>query len=99
MSALIKKKVDREWTWFEDYLYVGATYTCFTPPGRRVQVGMGIYINGTPLGEKVAITEKADFTVVGPGSVHIRIYDDGPDCEVAITQDSNIPVPILVAEF
>ena len=96
---MIKKIVGRDWTWFEDYVYVTATYKCFTPPGRRVQVGMGVFVAGQPLGEKVAVSRQGEFTVIGAGSVHIRIYDDGPDCEVAITQDSNMPIPILRGEF
>lgn len=97
--ALIKKRVGKDWAWFEDYVYVTATYTCFTPPNRRVQVGMGIFAFGEPRGEKVAISEKGSFTVVGPGAIHIRIYDDGPDCEVAVTQDSNVLVPVLRGSF
>ncbi|AXV74054.1 hypothetical protein CJO75_12680 [Ralstonia solanacearum] len=71
--------MDQSWTWLEDYLYVSATYHCFTPPGRRLQVGMGIFTGGTALGEKIAVTGTGDFTVVGAGSVHIRLYDDGPN--------------------
>jgi hypothetical protein len=97
--ALNIKRVGRNWTWFEDYVYVTATYTCFTPVNRRVQVGMGIFIWGEPRGEKVAISGQGSFTVIGPGSIHIRTYDDGDDCEVAITQDSNVPVPILRSSF
>lgn len=97
--SLIKKRVSKDWTWFEDYVYVTANYTCFTPPGRRVQVGMGLFVAGEPRGEKVAVSGKDSFTVVGAGAIHIRIYDDGSDCEVAISQDSNVLVPILRAEF
>jgi len=97
--ALNKKTVGRDWTWFEDYAYVTATYTCFTPKGRRVQVGMGLFVFGEPRGEKVAVSEKGDFTVLGAGAVHIRVYDDGPECEVAVTQDSNMPIPVLRGEF
>lgn len=97
--SLIKKRVGKAWTWFEDYVYVTASYTCFTPPDRRVQVGMGMFISGEPRGEKVAVSVKDSFTVVGAGAIHIRIYDDGPDCEVAISQDSNVLVPILRASY
>src|SRR4051812_12629284 len=92
---LIKKRVGKEWVWFEEYVYVTATYTCFTPADRRVRVGMGIFAFDEPRGEKVAISVKGSFAVLAIGAVHIRIYDDGPDCEVAITQDSNVLVPIL----
>lgn len=97
--SLITKRVGREWTWFEDYVYVTATYTCFTPTDRRVQVGMGVFAFGEPRGEKVAISEKGEFTVIGVGAVHIRIYDDGPDCDIAITQDSNVLIPILRSNY
>lgn len=96
---LIKKRVGKDWTWFEDYVYITATYTCFTPSDRRVQVGMGIFALGEPRGEKVAISGKGSFTVIGPGAVHIRIYDGGPDCEVAITQDSHVLIPVLRSSF
>ena len=95
----IKKRVSREWTWFEDYVYVTANYRCFTPPGRRVQVGTGVFFQGVPRGEKVAISTEGEFWVLGMGAINIRIYDDGPDCEVAITQSSNTPVPILRTDF
>ena len=97
--ALITKRVSKNWTWFEDYGYITATYTCFTPANRRVQVGMGVFAFGEPRGEKVAISEKGSFTVIGLGAIHIRIYDDGPDCEVAITQDSYVLVPTLRTVF
>lgn len=97
--AFIKKRVNKDWTWFEDYVYISATYGCFTPPGRRVQVGMGVFAGGEPRGEKVAVSGKGQFTVLGAGSVHIRVYDDGGDCEIAISQDSNTPIPILKASF
>jgi hypothetical protein len=97
--GLVKKRVGKEWTWFEDYVYVTATYNCFTPANRRVQVGMGVFAAGEPRGEKVAVSGRDTFTVVGAGAIHIRTYDDGPDCEVAISQDSNVLVPILKGEF
>ncbi len=97
--AIIKKRVSRKWTWFEDYIYAAATYTYFTPADRRVQIGMGIFAAGEPRGEKVAVSGKGEFTVIGAGAIHIRIYDDGPDCDVAITQEKNIPVPILRENF
>ncbi|MGZ4924650.1 MAG: hypothetical protein ACXV5H_11970 [Halobacteriota archaeon] len=97
--AIIKKRVGREWTWFEDYVYATATYTCFTPANRSVQIGMGIFVADEPRGEKVAVSGKGEFTVIGAGAIHIRIYDDGPDCEVAVTQERNIPVPILRGNF
>lgn len=96
---LNKKKVGKQWTWFEDYVYISATYRCFTPKGRRVQVGMGVFFDGEPRGEKVAISGSGDFTTVGAGAIHIRIYDSGPDCEVAITQNKNILIPILDEDF
>jgi hypothetical protein len=58
---------------------------------------MSIFIWGEPRGEKVAISGKGSFTVIGFGAIHIRIYDDGADCEIAITQD--VPVPILRSSF
>lgn len=97
--AIVKKRVGREWTWFEDYVYAAATYRCFTPADRRVQVGMGLFVSGEPRGEKVAVSGEGSFTVIGAGAIHIRLYDDGPDCEVALSQDSNIPVPILREKF
>jgi hypothetical protein len=94
-----KKRVGADWTWFDDYVYVTAKYTCFTPPGRRVQVGTGVFFAGQPRGEKVAISGKGDFRVIGLGAIHIRIYDGGPDCEVAISQDSNVLIPVLKDTF
>jgi hypothetical protein len=99
VMKLIRKRVGKEWTWFESYIYVSASYVCFTPPDRRVQVGMGVFAFGRPLGEKIAICERGSFTVIGVGAIHIRVYDDGPDCEVAISQDSNVLVPILRTDF
>lgn len=80
-------------------IYIAKTYTCFTPANRRVQIGMGLFVSGEPRGEKVAVSIKGNFTVIGAGSIHIRAYDDGPDCEVAISQNSNILIPILKGGF
>jgi hypothetical protein len=99
MAALIKKRVGSTWTWIEDYVYLSATYLCFTPPDRSVQVGMGWFVNGTPLGEKKSISGRGEFTTIGFGAVHIRISDGGSDCEIAITQDRNTLVPILKSDF
>jgi hypothetical protein len=96
---LIIKRVGKTWTWFEDYIYLTATYKIFTPKGRRVQVGMGLFFAGEPRGEKVAITESGEVITIGAGAIHIRIHDEGTDCEVAITQDSNVLVPILKDNF
>lgn len=96
---MMKERVGRGWTKFEDYVYGWARYICYTPPGRRVQVGMGLHVGGEPRGEKIAITEQGDFTVIGIGSIHVRLYDDGPDCEVAITRDRAEGIPILRSSF
>lgn len=93
------RRVGKKWTWFEDYVYATATYRCYTPPGRRVQVGMGVFFSGEPRGEKVAIKDQGEFTIVGLGAIHVRIYDDGPDCEIGISQQSNEVVPILRGDF
>ena len=96
---MLKKRVGSDWTWFDDYVFVTASYTCFSPPGRTVQVGMGVFMFGEPRGEKVAVSGKSSFTVIGAGAIHIRVYDSVPDCEVAISQDNNVLVPILRESF
>lgn len=45
-------------------------------------------------GIAAAVSGKGSFTGIGAGAIHIRIYDDGPNCEVAVTQDSNVLIPV-----
>lgn len=96
---MIIKRVGSGWTWFEDYAYLSATYRCFTPFGRHVQVGKGIFAFGKPRGEKIEIVNDGQFTVLGIGAIYIRIYDGGPDCEVGITQEISSPIPVLRSSF
>ena len=42
-DAMVKKSMGTGWTWFADYLCASSKWEIVTDPGRRVQVGMGVF--------------------------------------------------------
>lgn len=87
----VKKPVDSGWIWFEDYAYTSATYLVACEPERECQVGMGIFVFGEPRGEKIRFTGEQEITVIGLGSLHIRVADGKGQAQAAILQkDSNV---------
>ena len=83
-----KKQAGATWTWFEDYIYAYATYIVACEPRRECQVGMGIFAFGEPRGETIRFSGEREVTVVGIGSLHIRVLDGGGPAQVAILQKS-----------
>ena len=92
MNVTYKTIDGSNWQWAEDYVYATATYIVACPPGRRCQVGMGVFAFGKPQGEKIRFSGEQEITVVGAGALHFRTDDEGGPCKVGFTQKSNRPI-------
>ena len=55
---------------------------------------MGVFANGEPRGEKIAITNEGEVTTIGAGAIHVRVYDGGGPCNVWVEQKSCNLIPI-----
>lgn len=88
-----------EWTWFEDYVYMSATYLVACEPGRLCQIGMGLFAFGEPRGEKIRFSEQLEITVIGFGALHIRAADGGGPVKAAVIQKDARLIPILTWNF
>ena len=73
---------DGDWKWGEDYIYPVAKYQVNCPADRVCQVGMGIFNDGNPLGEKIIFSGTEEITVIGVGSLHFRVDDNQGPCQV-----------------
>lgn len=92
MTTVFKNIDGSNWQWAEDYAYVMASYLVSCPKDRCCQVGMGLFVNGTPLGEKIRFSGEYEITVVGAGSLHFRVDDGKGPCKIGFTQSSNKPI-------
>lgn len=75
-----------KWQWLEEYALLKATYYIACPTDRQCQVGMGIFSANNPLGEKIRFSGVQEVTVLGAGSIHVRVMDNKGPCWVAISQ-------------
>ncbi len=83
-SDWVRKKTDADWTWFEDYAFVWATYMVACEPERNCEVGMGIFAFGAPRGEKLSFSGEREILVIGIGALHIRPSDGKGPVKAAI---------------
>lgn len=72
------------WTFITDYALVRGSWTVTVPSGRKVEVGTGIFIAGSPRGSKRVITDRTIVTTYGVGSIHARTVDGGPSALVSV---------------
>lgn len=86
MSEAHYVTADDSWTLLEDYIYSWATYLVACPPDRRCQVGMGFFVGGTPLGEKIRFSGEREVLVIGAGSLRVRVDDGLGPCRVGFIQ-------------
>lgn len=92
MTAVIKEIEGTEWQWAEEYVYAVATYVVSCPADRRCQVGMGVFVNGSPMGEKIRFSGTEEITVIGAGSLHFRVDDGKGPCKIGFSQSNNKPL-------
>lgn len=97
MTEVKRRTVGNGWTWFEDYAFALKEWSATCPPGRTVQVGMGVFFLGSPRGEKIRFSGTRDFTTVGLGAIHFRVTDGGPPCEVVLYSGKSKDIPIIRA--
>lgn len=93
-SGWVKKPVGKDWTWFEDYLFLWASYTLVCSPGCTCQAGLGIKAFGEPRGEKVRFQEPMEVLTVGAGAIHIRKVGGDGECYAAMAPGKQKLVPI-----
>lgn len=94
-SDWIKKPVTSRWTWFEDYVFVYATYTVACSPNCSCQVGMGVKAFGEPMGEKIKFSQLKEITVIGLGAIHIKSVESEKGCKAALRLGEYGTVPLL----
>ena len=83
-SDWVRKTTDADWTWFEDYAFVWATYMVACEPERTCEVGMGVFAFGAPRGEKLSFSGEKEILVIGIGALHIRPSDGKGPVKAAI---------------
>lgn len=91
----VRKPVTAEWTWFEDYVYLWATYTVVCSPGCTCQAGTGLMAFGKPRGEKMRFSSPTELLVVGAGSIHIRSVDGATACSAAMAPGKMGVIPLV----
>lgn len=91
----VKKAISAEWTWFEDYVFLWATYTLACSPGCSCQAGMGLMAFGEPRGEKIRFNGSREVLVIGAGAIHIRVVDGGSGCSAALAPGKFGLVPLV----
>lgn len=75
-----EKDIDRTWTHITDYYYTSTLnwkIECDNPDV-RCKVGMGVFLWGEPLGEKIGFNGKCEFMTLGSGAIYAKIDDDTP---------------------
>jgi hypothetical protein len=95
-ATWVVKEIDHEWTWFEEYVWMKATYTVECPQTRTCQVGMGVFAFGEPRGEKIRFSGRQEIVVIGIGSIHLRVTDDRGPAKAALYpgESRNIPTSV-----
>lgn len=81
-----------DWEWAEDYIYLYAEYVVSCEPGRQCQVGMGVFIDGEPRGEKIRFSGPETIKVLLVGALYFRVDDGKGPCKIAFTQKDNQPL-------
>lgn len=75
------------WFWLEDYALLSASYYLSCPPNRRVEYGSGLFTNNQPMGSREKFSGSTRVSVLGAGSIHVRVADDLGPCHVGIWQE------------
>lgn len=95
----LTKPIDQQWTWFDDYLVLYASYTLVCSSGCSCEVGMGVKLFGEPRGEKKRFSDVAEVLAVGMGAVHIRTRNDTSPCKAAMHIGEIGTVPVVDIEW
>lgn len=85
------------WQWLEDYVYMGtAKYLIGCPWDRSCRVGSGIFTGGMPQGDQKVFSGNLEWEVLGAGSLHVKIEDEGGPCRIGFFRRSTalFEVPI-----
>lgn len=93
------KDVDANWSWFGDHVASNISYFIVGSPGRKYEVGTGIFARGRPWGSRNSYSGQADVTAYGIGAIHIRKSDDGSPFKVCVTTAKLETVTIISSEF
>lgn len=94
-TTWVRKPVSAAWTWFEDYVFLWASYTLVCSPGCTCQVGTGLMAFGEPRGEKLRFSSPTEVLVVGAGSIHVRSVDGTPPCSAAMAPGKMGTIPLI----
>jgi len=96
MSTHVRTRdVSDQWTWFNDYLFVWANWTVNCPADRECQVGMGVFVDGEPRGEKLRFQGSKEFLTIGVGAIHVKVVDGKGPCKVRLDSGKVGLVPIV----
>jgi hypothetical protein len=95
----ICKEVGKKWTWLGDHVVGSIEYVVIGAPGRRYEVGTGLFVQGQPWGSKRQGEGRLDFSAYGIGALHGRQIDEGSPLKVCATTNKLRAINLLTVEF
>lgn len=96
---ILCKTVGPDWSWFGDHFVRSITYLAVGTPGRKFEMGTGVFAWGKPWGSKIEVTGTGKMTAYGAGALHIRQIGPGSPFKVCMSSRDIEVVKILDKEF
>jgi hypothetical protein len=88
-SGCQMKVIGDNWTWLAEHWALSAKYNLSFPPGRKIELGTGLSVNGTPKGSKYKpdpASGETEVTGYGIGTLQGRVLDGQGPCVVVFSQ-------------
>ncbi len=98
-EGYVCKQVGNGWSWFGSHAVASISYLAIGGPGRRYEIGTGVFFRGAPLGRRQIFAGAAEFDAWGVGAVHIRQADLGEPFKVCLSSRGVKAITILKREF
>ena len=98
-NEYICRTTSSEWTWLSDHVATWVDYIIVGAPGRRYEVGTGIFFRNRPWGTTSVHTGRSEVTAYGAGALHVKQADEGAPFKICGTSSNLGVITILKREF